>query len=141
MGMNCRRIRQAAAAGIVGLVMTTAAGCSDEDRDDLQDDAADLLDDAAETAVRNFARMQAEEQFNNEGFEIDSEGFTCTAEVGEGGLDSVDVECTGTTVDGGEAVLRGTTAEIPGASITELKGTFTATVDGEEIFATDQLGG
>ena len=59
----------------------------------------------------------------------------------EGGLDQVDVNCTGTTEDGGAAVLTGTTSEIPGASITELDGTFTATVDGEPVFETDTLGG
>ena len=92
-------------------------------------------------AVRNFARVQAEEQFNAAGHEIDDDGLTCTAAIGEGGRDSVDVTCTGTTVDGGEAELTGTTSELPGASITELKGSFTATVDGEEVFETDQLGG
>ena len=75
------------------------------------------------------------------GHEIDEDGLTCTAAIGEGGRDSVDVKCTGTTVDGGDAALTGTTNELPGASITELKGSFTATVDGEEVFETDQLGG
>ena len=118
-----------------------AAGCSDDSRDAIVDDANEALDDATETAVRNFARLQAEEQFNAAGHEIDEAGLTCTAAIGEGGRESVEVECTGTTVDGGEAVLTGTTAELPGASITELKGSFTSTVDGDEVFETDQLGG
>ena len=53
----------------------------------------------------------------------------------------VEVECTGTTVDGRDAVLTGVTSEIPGASITELEGDWTATVGGEQVFATDELGG
>jgi len=122
----------------IGLV---AAGCSDDSRDAILDDANEAIDDATETAIRNFARLQAEEQFNAEGHEIDEDGLTCTAAIGDGGRESVEVECTGTTVDGGEAVLNGTTSELPGASITELKGSFSATVDGDEVFATDQLGG
>ncbi len=119
----------AAVAGILAV-----AGCSDEDR-------GELLDDATELAVRNFAALQGAEQFNHEGHQIDEDGLTCTATVGEGGLDQVDVSCTGTTEDGGAAVLSGTTSEIPGASITELDGAFTATVDGEPAFETDTLGG
>jgi hypothetical protein len=122
----------------IGLV---AAGCSDDSRDAILDDANEALDDATEAAVRNFARLQAEEQFNAAGHEIDEDGLTCTAAIGDGGREAVEVECTGTTVDGGEAVLTGTTSELPGASITELKGSFTATVDGDEVFETDQLGG
>ena len=100
-----------------------------------------MLDDATELAVRNFAALQGAEQFNHAGYEIDEDGLTCTAEVGKGGLDQVIVRCTGTTKDGGEAVLTGTTSELPGASITELKGSFSATVDGDVVFETDQLGG
>lgn len=129
--MNHRRIAVAAIAA----ALLAVAGCSDEDR-------AELLDDATELAVRNVAALQGAEQFNHAGHEIDEDGLTCTAEVAKGGgLDEVDVNCTGTTEAGGEAVLSGTTSELPGASITELKGTFTATVDGETVFETDQLGG
>src|ERR671911_269605 len=60
-----------------------AAGCSDDSRDAILDDANEVLDDATETAVRNFARLQAEEQFNAAGNEIDSEGLTCTAAIGD----------------------------------------------------------
>jgi len=119
-------------ATVAALIAFT--GCDDDAR-------SELLDDATETLLRNFAATQGAEQFNHEGFEIDDDGLTCTAAVGDGGLESIDLECTGTTVDGGEARLSGTTSEFPGASITELKGRFTATVDGEEIFETDQLGG
>jgi hypothetical protein len=118
-----------------------AAGCSDDSRSALREDAEDVLDDATETAVRNFAAIQGAEQFAAAGHELDDGGLTCTAAVGEGGLEAVEVECTGTTLDGGEAALTGTTSELPGASISELKGSFTATVDGETVFDTDQLGG
>ena len=128
--MNHRRI------GVVAIAaaLLAVAGCSDEDR-------AELLDDATELAVRNFAALQGAEQFNHEGHEIDNDGLSCTAEVAKGGLDQVDLKCTGTTEAGGEAVLSGMTSELPGASITELKGDFTATVDGATVFETDQLGG
>jgi hypothetical protein len=116
-----------------GLVLALA-GCSDEERND-------ALDDVTELAVRNFAALQGSEQFNAAGYEIDDDGLTCTAAVGGGGRTAVEVECTGTTVDGGDAVLTGVTSEIPGASITELEGEWTATVDGEQVFTTGELGG
>ena len=37
--------------------------------------------------------------------------------------------------------MTGTTDELPGASVTELEGAFTGTVDGTEAFSTDTLGG
>ncbi len=91
--------------------------------------------------MRNFAALQGSEQFDTAGHEIDDDGLSCTATIGEGGRTAVEVECTGTTTDGGEAVLTGVTSELPGASIVELEGEWTATVDGEEVFTTDELGG
>ena len=114
----------------IGLI----AGCSEDERED-------LLDDGVELAVRNFAAVQGAEQFNNAGHEIDSDGLSCRATVSKEGRKAVEVSCTGTTVDGGEAELTGRTSELPGASITELEGDFTATVDGETVFTTDELGG
>ena len=128
-----RRSRATLALAAVGLVVALAA-CSDEDRND-------ALDDVTELAVRNFAALQGSEQFNAVGYEIDDDGLSCTATVSEGGRTAVEVECTGMTVDGDDAVLTGVTSEIPGASITELEGDWTATVDGEQVFATDELGG
>lgn len=127
--MTRRPILLMAVAGLLAL-----AACSEEDR-------ADLLDDATETAVRNFAALQGAEQLNAAGYGIDGDGLVCTAEVGDGGLEAVDIECTGTTAEGAAVVLRGTTSELPGASITELKGAFTATVGGANVLETEQLGG
>jgi hypothetical protein len=110
------------------------AACSDEDRDE-------VLDEATELAVRNFAALQGAENFDSAGHEIDGDGLTCTATVGDGGRTAVNVGFTGTTTDGGEAVLTGVTSELPGASIIELEGEWTATIDGEEVFTTDELGG
>jgi CO dehydrogenase/acetyl-CoA synthase alpha subunit len=131
--LSIRRPGTTVLLAAVGLVVALVA-CSDEDRDD-------ALDDVTELAVRNFAALQGSEQFKAAGYEIDDDGLSCTASVGEGGRTAVEVECTGTTVDGGDAVLNGVTSEIPGASITELEGDWTATVDGEQVFATDELGG
>lgn len=127
--MTRRPILLMAVAGLLAL-----AACSEEDR-------ADLLDDATETAVRNFAALQGAEQLNAAGYGIDGDGLVCTAEVGDGGLEAVDIECTGTTAEGAAVVLQGTTSELPGASITELKGAFTATVGGANVLETEQLGG
>lgn len=128
------RLRTLIALPVAALSIGLMSACSEDDREE-------LLDDGVELAVRNFAALQGAEQFNHAGHEIDGDGLTCTAAVGEEGRNAVDVECTGTTVDGGEAVLTGRTSELPGASITELEGDFTATVDGAEIFTTTELGG
>jgi uncharacterized lipoprotein NlpE involved in copper resistance len=96
--------------------------------------------DAAEAVVRNLAAQQGAQQFADAGSPLDDDGLTCEATASDG-LDSVDVNCTGTTEDGGEAALTGTTDELPGESITEVEGTFTGTVDGSEVFTTDTLGG
>ena len=42
---------------------------------------------------------------------------------------------------GEAAALTGTTAEIPGASVVELEGEFTGTVNGTQVFTTQRLGG
>ena len=96
--------------------------------------------DAAELAVRNLAAEQGEEQFADSGHPLDDQGLTCEATASDG-VDSVDVNCTGTTKDGEEAKLTGKTDELPGESMTEVAGTFTGTVGGSEVFSTDKLGG
>jgi uncharacterized lipoprotein NlpE involved in copper resistance len=96
--------------------------------------------DAAEAAVRNLAAEQGEEEFADSGHPLDDEGLTCEATATDG-LDSVEVDCTGTTEDGKEAALTGKTNELTGESITEVEGSFTGTVDGSEVFTTDKLGG
>jgi hypothetical protein len=105
-----------------------------------QNAAEEATQDAAETLVRNLAAQQGEEQFADAGHPLDSDGLTCEATAAEG-LKSVDVNCTGTTEDGGAAELTGTTDELPGSSVTEIKGTFKGTVDGAEVFTSDTLGG
>jgi hypothetical protein len=96
--------------------------------------------DAAEAAVRNLAAEQGEQEFSDAGHPLDGDGLTCEAKAGDN-LDSVDVNCTGTTEDGKPAALTGTTDELPGASVTEVEGNFTGTVDGTKVFTTDKLGG
>lgn len=106
----------------------------------VEDAAQDVTNDAAELAVRNIATQQGEEQFANAGHDLDDGGLTCEATVAEDAA-NVAVTCTGTTAEGGMAELTGETSELPGASVTELEGTFTGTVDGAEVFATESLGG
>ena len=126
------------------------AACSDDDREEMKDDAESAAtnveeaateagNDVAEAAVRNIATEQGEEQFADAGHPIEDK-LTCEATVAAG-ADTIDVSCTGTTEAGGQAALTGQTSEIPGASVTELEGTFSGTVDGTEVFATDRLGG
>jgi hypothetical protein len=96
--------------------------------------------DAAELAVRNLAAEQGEEEFADAGQPLDDKGLTCEAKASDG-LDSVEVDCTGTTEDGKKAALTGKTNELPGESLTEVEGKFTGTVAGSEVFTTDKLGG
>jgi hypothetical protein len=144
---------------LVGIVAVAAFGlvaCGDDDEtvdsviDDVESaartavsEAGEAVDeagaDAAEAVVRNLAAQQGEQEFADAGSPLDDNGLTCEATAADG-LDSVDVNCTGTTEDGGEAALTGTTDELPGESITEVEGTFTGTVDGTEVFTTDTLG-
>ena len=97
--------------------------------------------DAAELVARNVAAEQGEQQFEDAGFPLDDSGLACEATVGDE-LDAVDV-----TLHGDDRGRRGggddrhRPNELPGASVTELEGQFTGTVDGTEAFTTDTLGG
>ena len=138
-----------------GLVLAGAA-CSDDAEDrvdeapqDIQEEAEDAVtsaseavdegtDDAAEAAVRNLAATHGADEFEQAGHAIEGD-LECESTIADG-EDAVDVTCTGTTTDGDDAEMTGTTSELPGASATELEGTFTGTVAGEEAFSVDRLG-
>jgi len=134
---------------VVAAVLAVPA-CSSETRSSIQTDlqtaaseVGDALDeattDAAEALARTIATQQGEEQFKNAGHELATD-LTCEATV-QDGVSKIDISCTGTTKAGGAAVLTGTTNEIPGASVVTLDGQFTGTVDGQEVFSTQRLGG
>jgi hypothetical protein len=142
------RLRPAHA--VVAALALTVTACSSETRSsiatDLQTAASDVGEaidettrDAAEALARNVAKEQGEEQFNNAGHELATD-LTCEATIADG-VSQIDVKCTGTTTAGGAAELTGTTNEIPGASVVTLDGQFVGTVDGQEVFTTQRLGG
>jgi len=144
-GMKTRLVYGAAVA-----VVLTFAACSEDTQDAVESDlesaatevgdaVGDAANDAAEALARNIATQQGEEQFNNAGHEL-AGPLTCEATV-EDGVANIAISCTGTTQAGGAAALTGTTNEIPGASVVTLDGDFTGTVDGEEVFSTERLGG
>jgi hypothetical protein len=150
-----------AAIALCAVAATALLACGDDTRQDVEDEVrsvasdvesevrtavsevADLADEtarnAAEVAARNVASIQGAEAFETAGYPIDGD-LSCTAEVGDG-LTEITIDCTGTTEDGGDAELTGSTSELPGASITELDGSFIGTVDGDEVFSTENLGG
>ena len=149
-----RRRHLLAAVSVVTLVV---AACSDDDMgdtassvlDDAQDAAGSVADqardaagdvaaDAAETAVRNVAASAGANEFEKAGSPIDGE-LTCETDA-SGGADAIKVTCSGSTTSGGAAEMTGTTSEVPGASVTEIKGEFVGTVDGAESFRADHLG-
>lgn len=136
--------------GAILLAAVTVAGCSSDSQNSISSDvqsaitavgdaAGEATNDAAEALVRNIATQQGEEQFTNAGHALNGP-LTCTAATVDG-ADKIQVDCTGATQAGGAAVLNGTTSEIPGESVVELEGDFTGTVDGQEVFSTQSLGG
>ena len=104
-------------------------GGGDEAATEAEEAIDEAATDAVETAVRNLVAEQGEEQFTDAGHPLNDEGLSCEATASDG-LDSVSVQCTGTTEAGEQAELTGETAEFPGESIVEVVGTFTGTVDG-----------
>lgn len=152
-----RRRRSASALGAgLALVLSVAACDADDTSDDVDEvvddveeradeisgDVAEAIEevgeDAVELAVRNLARMQAQDEFADAGHPIDGE-LSCTADASEA-LDAVEIGCVGETEAGQSASMTGTTTELPGESLTELEGEFVGLVDDQEVFRTDALG-
>jgi hypothetical protein len=146
-----RRIVRLSASVVGAAVLSLgAAACSNDTKDKASDAVSSAATDvrkgvdaasrsAAETLARNIATEQGEEQFKNAGYELNGK-LTCDASA-EDSATEVAVNCTGTTKTGKAAKLTGTTNELPGASATELDGSFTGTVDGQQAFTTQRLGG
>lgn len=145
--MTVRRITSTLA---IAALSVSAAACSDDTTESIQTDlesaatnAVDIIDEASEDAVemaaRNFASVQGGQEFEAAGHPIDDQ-LTCEADA-TSDLTAVEIDCTGTTVDGGQASMSGTTSEFPGVSFNELDGDFVGTVDGTEVFTTERLGG
>ncbi len=140
--------RTASVLAVVALA-ASAAACSDDTQESIEDDvesavtdAVDAVDevseDAVELAARNFASAQGSQEFEAAGYPLDGD-LTCEADA-TNDLTAVEISCTGTTEDGAEASLDGTTSEFPGVSFNELDGDFVGVVDGVEVFSTDRLG-
>jgi hypothetical protein len=125
------------------LSLALLGACSSDDADDAAEDVGEAVDqtsnDAVEAAAHNIASAQGEDEFSAANIDIEGD-LTCEATANED-ADSVDISCTGTSTDGQDLALDGTTDEIPGASVTELEGTFVGTADGAEVFSVDTLGG
>ncbi len=114
----------------------------EDEIDEVGGDVADAIneagEDAVELAARNIASQQGAEEFADAGHSIDGD-LECAADATED-LTAVEIDCSGVTENGSAATLTGSTTELPGASLTELEGTFVGLVDGEEVFSTDALG-
>lgn len=127
------------------LSLALLGACSDDDNgvDEAAEDVGDAIDeasnDAIEATARNIASAQGEDEFSDADIDIEGD-LTCEA-TADGEADAVDISCTGTSTDGQDLALEGTTDEIPGASVTELEGSFVGTADGDEVFSVDTLGG
>ena len=143
------RTRLLLAPAAISLALFAACGddSDDDDAGDAIDDAAQDVGDAvgeagndiAETVARNLAAAQGEDEFEAAGVDVADE-LACEAAMTDD-ASAVQVTCTGTSEDGQELAMLGTTSEVPGESVTELEGEFVGTADGEEVFAVDTLGG
>jgi outer membrane murein-binding lipoprotein Lpp len=143
-GGNRWCMKRALMSGAVVLSVLSLIGCGSDGviesaASDVGNAAGEVTDDAAGVAARNIATQQGEEQFKNAGHELDGP-LTCTSEVLQD-AGSIKIDCTGTAKSGGAVVLRGTTNELPGASVVMLEGLFVGTVDDVEVFSTETLGG
>ena len=130
-------LRHASKALLAAGILLTA--CSSATRSSIKSDTETATNSAAESVARNIATQQGEEQFKNAKVEL-SGPLTCMAKV-QKDASKIDVSCKAATKTGGAAALTGVTDELPGASVVSLKGTFTGTVDGQQVFATQKLGG
>lgn len=127
------------------LALATITACGDDVEDDIETvitEVTDAIDDAAreatELAARNFATLQAEQEFEKVGHPITGD-LSCDADATDG-LASIEITCAGETEAGGAARMRGTTDEFPGASFNELQGEFVGVVDDTEVFRVVTLG-
>ncbi|MFL6204644.1 MAG: hypothetical protein ACJ739_04780 [Acidimicrobiales bacterium] len=121
------------------LALLGACGDDDDNGKDAGDAVDEASNDAVETAARNIASAQAEDEFSAKGVDVDGD-LTCEANADEG-ADAVKISCIGTSTDGKDLGVEGQTDEIPGASVTELEGLFVGKADGKEVFSVDTLGG
>jgi len=90
--------------------------------------------DVDEVLARTAASVQGQAALVKAGVDITAP-LSCTSEQVEGG---VSVNCSGTSLDGMAVTLTGTATSLPGGSA--VKGSFTATVNGQQILTTDCLG-
>lgn len=132
--MTIRNVRTAFVLAAVVLV-----GCSSDTRSAITSDVQNATNSAAESVARNIATQQGEEQFKNAQQEL-AGPLTCEATV-KADAANIEISCTGSTKAGGAATLVGTTSELPGASVVSLDGSFVGSVDGQEVFNTQRLGG
>ena len=140
---------------VFGLLLGAAAlwlatACSDDSTSHAKETASSVatsvkgaVDDAtkgaAETVARTIAAKQGAEAFKKAGHELNG-SLTCESSA-EDSATEVAINCTGMTKDGKVVKLSGTTSELPGASVSALEGSFTGTVDGQQAFTTQKLGG
>jgi hypothetical protein len=110
-------------ASAVVMVIGTA-GCGGEDQ----------AQDVTELLARTAASTQGQAALNQAGVQV-SGPLSCDSR--QNGA-SVDVSCTGTSLDGKPVVLTGTVDSAPGG--TAIRGAFTATAGGVEVLNTDCLG-
>ena len=125
------RLRKVLAGAGVVVVALTAVACTEEQR-------GDLVDQGTEAVVRNVAAAAAAGAFEREGVEVEG-ALDCTASS-TGGVERLEVRCTGSSKDGEELVLEGeaTTGDAEPGNL--VRGSFVGTVDGEQVFEQDCLG-
>lgn len=119
------RMRTEASIVLAACLMLAAAGCTKDQREQL-----------TEAAARNAAAVAGTNAFEAAGHALESQ-LSCDAQVSQGTGDRIQVSCSGTTKDGEPVALTGEASNTEGDGV---RGSFTGTLDGKEVFSQDCLG-
>ncbi|MFZ0323955.1 MAG: hypothetical protein WAN48_07470 [Actinomycetes bacterium] len=110
--------------GSLTLVGALTGGCNGQQK----------VADVDEVLARTIASVQGQAALAKVGVEV-SGPLSCTSAQADAG---VTISCTGTSLNGQAVALTGTATTIPGGNTA--KGSFTATVDGQQVLTTECLG-
>ena len=109
---------------LAALSLILVSGCNGEQQ----------VADVDEVLARTAASVQGQAALAKVGVEV-SGPLSCTSAQVDGG---VSIECTGTSLAGQAVTLSGTATSLPGGSA--VKGSFTATANGQQVLTADCLG-
>lgn len=111
---------------LLSLAAVAVAGCGSS--------GVEQVEQMTETLVRTAASTQGQAELADAGVEVSGPLSCKTTPQG----DEIEVDCTGTALDGRAVTVAGTATSLPGGS--SVQGTFVGTAAGTQVFATECLG-